>query len=197
MIFQRNKAGFVGQYENVLYTYSAQVTRENSVEEILENIMAFFNNKIASDFLKYDYNSETHQLRIWSESKDVRSDTNYVHGFLFSIDGGNRTRFENLARFLNFPESQLPYLIVLRSEFIFDNVWDRKILHVHSSIANTTPHNYLGHEGEFYPTLSKFYKWTSKSKIFRVWTSFDRKTPVKLWYQPFLIQLQLSASCHR
>jgi DNA modification methylase len=88
-------------------------------------------------------------------------------------------------------------LATFKTSHTFDNVWDRRTLYIHSTIANTTPYNYLGHDNEFYQTPSKLYKWTSKSKTFRVWTSFDGETAVKLYWQPFLLQFQLIASCYR
>jgi hypothetical protein len=76
-------------------------------------------------------------------------------------------------------------------------VWDRRDLYVHASFANTTPWNYLGSCGEFYMTPSKFYKWTSKSNEFRIWFSFDAKTPQGLYWEQVIIQLQMLANVMR
>jgi hypothetical protein len=77
--------------------------------------------------------------------------------------------------------------------YVFQNVWNRKILYVHSSIANTAPCNYLGHDGEFYEQPSKQYKWTSHSSMFQIWFSVDTKTPMTLYHQPVQISFQLQA----
>jgi hypothetical protein len=75
----------------------------------------------------------------------------------------------------------------------FNNVWNRRHLYIHLSITNTVPYNYLGGMGEFYITPSKFYKWISKSNIFRLWVTLNGQKPVHLYWQPFIVQFQLLA----
>jgi hypothetical protein len=189
-------AGTYTMLSSVLY--DIQVTAANGLEEILDNLVTKVNNDIKDDFLKYVYNTETRQVKFWTDKVDTRDALNHFYQFKFVHVGvSDLPRYQNLGRLLNFPVEKLAYVQAPKSEFVFDNVWDRRNLFIHSSIANTTPYNYLGHDNEFYEIPSKLYKWTSKSKSFRVWVSVNGETPVKLYWQPFLLQLQLSASCHR
>jgi hypothetical protein len=103
--------------------------------------------------------------------------------------------FPYLCQFFNMPDSNIDYVKNWTTKMTFLNVWDRRTIFIHTSIANTTPYNYLGHDNEFYTTPSKLYKRTSKSKTFRVWVSFNGETPVIVYHQPFVLQFQLIASC--
>jgi hypothetical protein len=187
-------------YAPLFHEVSIQVTSSNNFEEIIDTIIASFNQKTGSQYLKYEYNSKTHQLKIWTDKEDNNGTEfhQYKYKFRFINNTYKPEIYENIYHLFNIPKDNsniLPNTYV--TELTFDNVWDRRTLYIHSSIAITTPYNYLGNDNEFYQTPSKLYKWTSKSKTCRVWTSFVGKTPVKLYHQPFLIQFQLSASCHR
>jgi hypothetical protein len=101
---------------------------------------------------------------------------------------------QNFNKILNTPGNLIDSGNVFSSVKHFPNVWDRRQLYVHCSIANTAPCNYLGHDGEFYDQPTKLYKWTSKSSTIRIWFSFDTKTPVQLYHQPVQISFQLLAT---
>jgi hypothetical protein len=187
------------EYSELGEEIEIQVTAANNFEEIIDNIISTFNGKLASTYLKYEYNAKTHHLRIWCDKTD---DNDYfgIKQYYFKIYRliYKQEVFQNIFHLLNIPLDRKDLLPdQWYPEINFDNIWDRRNLYIHSSIANTTPYNYLGHDNEFYQTPSKLYKWTSKSKTCRIWISFDGQTPVKLYHQPFLIQFQLIASCYR
>jgi hypothetical protein len=186
-------------YELKTANIEMQVTAANNFEEIIDNIISTFNEKAGSDYLQYEYNTVTRQLRIWTTKTDDNGlFGQYYYQFKFYKAAYKQEVYLNLCHLFNIPIDRINLLQdKWMKDITFDNVWDRRNLYIHSSIANTTPYNYLGHDNEFYQTPSKLYKWTSKSKTCRVWTSFDGKTPVKLYHQPFLLQFQLIASCHR
>jgi hypothetical protein len=89
-------------------TYEIQVTTANSLEEILDNFIQKINILLKDEWLKYDYNPETRQLKIWTEAFDTR-DTLH-HTYKFRVDRftlAELPRFNNLARLLNFPLEKL------------------------------------------------------------------------------------------
>jgi hypothetical protein len=115
--------------------------------------------------------------------------------FRFTWVTDKTNKFLNLFKIFNISPQDIDADIfqTFHQQKVFKNVRNRRNLYIHSSIANTVPYNYLGRMGEFYMTPSKFYKWTSKSSIFRLWVTLNGQKPVHLYWQPFIVQFQLLA----
>ena len=55
------------------------------------------------------------------------------------------------------------YLDTIRTEFEFQNVWNRESLFVHASFVNGTSFQVLSKNGEFYTKPSKMYRFNGNS----------------------------------
>jgi hypothetical protein len=198
---QGNTPAVVGAkavYDIISLPIKMQITHLNSLEEIIDSIVSLVNANYKEEFLQYNYDVKTSRLEIYTNYKNNEQFFG-IHNLVFRITPvpGLDEIFGNLCQLLNLPSDYKNKFQNWTQTMEFPHVWNRRTLYIHSTIANTTPYNYLAHDNEFYQTPSKLYKWTSKSKTFRVWVSFDGQIPVVLYHQPFLIQLQMIASCHR
>jgi hypothetical protein len=125
------------------------------------------------------------------ETSELIFECDPKYTFEFKKVENNGEGLENWFKFLNVPISKMDnYVTKPTSMMKFQNVWNMKQLYVHSSIANTAPYNYLGHEDEFYQTPTKLYKWTSHSNTIRIWFSLNPKKTFHLYWQPVHISFQ-------
>jgi hypothetical protein len=157
-----------------------------SLEDIMEYIITEINQNTPELGAVFEYNSLTGELHIFC-------DNDYT--FEFTQNNGYDELFNNWLKVLNISSDEMDaYTDQAWNNITFKNVWNRRELYVHCSVANTAPCNYLGHSGEFYDTPTKLYKWTSKSSTIRIWFSVDTNTPFLLYHQPVQISFQLLAT---
>jgi hypothetical protein len=171
---------------NTTDTIISTTLTDNSLETILTNMILEINfNTFGLEAIFY-YNALTSELTIAYDNQFT---------FQFSQVGLNLESFRNWFKILNISEDEMNNYANTPWNFLqLKNVWNGRELYVHCSVANTAPYNYLGHDGEFYDTPTKLYKWTSKSSIINIWFSFNTKTPVQLYWQPVQISFQLLAT---
>ena len=76
---------------------------------------------------------------------------------------------------------------------IFNNVWDRKTLYIHSDVVTNTNYLLMDREGTFYRKPSKIYQYNYNGNVFHIWLSFDGKTKADLLYENVEIALAFFA----
>jgi hypothetical protein len=182
----------------------------------LESILTYMGNEVNKQIealplppaipvnFRMDYDSTKFQVRM-----SVNDDAVANYTFFISWIGTNTQSINNFWKILNVTVDEMNILgqaPAARQLREFENVWNRRDLYVHADFANTTPYNYLGHNGEFYMTPSKLYKWTSKSNDIKFWFSLGysinefritEMKPINLLWEQAVIQLQLLATVMR
>ena len=189
------------------------VTSENSVDEIVHEITRQMNEIIK----KYNDNpivnpdSDRFQgfeivgMCYQSEKKDGSLSVTWIpHGsytpsgkgatngykMYYNIIDGFRNCYTNFFKFFNQNESTTS---VISEKIVFNNVWDRKTLYIHSDVVTNTNYLLMDREGTFYRKPSKIYQYNYNGNVFRIWVSFDGKTRANLLYENVEIALAFFA----
>ena len=77
----------------------------------------------------------------------------------------------------------------MKSDFEFQNVWNRESLFVHASFVTGTSFQVLGKNGEFYTKPSKMYRFNGNSPDFYFELSYDGIHPIRHKFARFIVQL--------
>ena len=120
------------------------------------------------------------------------SDKGATNGYKmhYNIIDGFRNCYTNFFKFFNQNESTTS---VISEKIVFDNVWDRKTLYIHSDVVTNTNYLLMDREGTFYRKPSKIYQYNYNGNVFRIWLSFDGKTRANLLYENVEIALAFFA----
>jgi hypothetical protein len=91
----------------------------------------------------------------------------------------------------NAPVDRRPAYIdpVIRDDWVFPNVWDRRALFFHASFVTNAAFHYLGRAGDFYTTLSKIYQAQFGPDSFEIHVSQDGINPIDIGYESFTVEL--------
>lgn len=189
------------------------VTSENSVDEIVYEITkqmnAIIQNYNNSEIVDSD-NDRFQGVEIvgmcdQSEKKDGSLSVTWVaHGSYTPLGKSATIRydlycniiddfrhcFRNFLKFFNQDESTT---LVNGEKIVFDNVWDRKTLYIHSDVVKNTNYLLMDREGTFYRKPSKIYEHGYNGNVFHIWVSFDGKTRANLLYENVEIALTFYA----
>lgn len=189
------------------------VTSENSVDEIVYEITkqmnAIIQNYNNSEIVDSD-NDRFQGVEIvgmcdQSEKKDGSLSVTWVaHGSYTPLGKSATIRydlycniiddfrhcFKNFLKFFNQDESNV---WVNGEKIVFDNVWDRKTLYIHSDVVKNTNYLLMDREGTFYRKPSKIYEHGYNGNVFHIWVSFDGKTRANLLYENVEIALTFYA----
>ena len=113
------------------------------------------------------------------------------YSFIISNVSDFKKGMDNFCKFFNQPED---YLKSGKMEkIVFNNVWDRKTLYIHSDVVNNTNYLLMDREGTFYRKPSKVYQHNYNGNVFHIWVSFDGKTRAELLYENVEIALAFFA----
>ena len=107
-----------------------------------------------------------------------------------NIITGYNTCFNSFLKFFN---QEITESLIGYNEIIFENVWDRKTLYIHSDVVTNTNYLLMDREGTFYRKPSKIYQYNYNGNVFRIWLSFDGKTKASLLYENVEIALAFFA----
>ena len=166
------------------FAYRKVIPTNVSLYDVLNDVLAEFNNNSAELELRYEFNNRTNQLKFscWSTNLS-HLDTNYK--IRFNAAGDTTHPSIQLNRLLNQPEDYFPASTYYPT---FDNVWDRTTaLNFHASFVPFDNYQNIG---------TVFDKWnnpiiyqdTNTSPLFNVWITSDLKTPIKLLYETFIFR---------
>ena len=191
------------------------VTSENSVDEIVHEMTKQMNAVVQNYNENIGENAGSNYDRFrgveivgmcdQSEKKDGSLSVTWVaHGsytpsgksatirymLYCDIIDGFRNCFKNFLKFFNQDESNV---WVNGEKIVFDNVWDRKTLYIHSDVVKNTNYLLMDREGTFYRKPSKIYEHGYNGNVFHIWVSFDGKTRANLLYENVEIALTFYA----
>lgn len=136
--------------------------------------------------LMYEYNEKENRLKLYMKSLD--SNNNLI--FNFNGDHDSLPDLIEFLEFLNQPtdEEHIKILHDMTCEKIFDNVWSRDRLYVHSSFS-TSHRKYIGKRGDFYQNMNLLYPLPSNESMFHIFFTSDGKKTILIRYCNFDIQL--------
>lgn len=191
------------------------VTSENSVDEIVYEITKQMNAIIQNYNENLGENAKSDNDRFrgveivgmceQSEKKDGSLSVTWIphgsytpeskgatNGYMmnYNIIDGFRKCFRNFLKFFNQDESTA---FVSDKKIVFDNVWDRKTLYIHSDVVTNTNYLLMDREGTFYRKPSKIYQHNYNGNVFHIWVSFDGKTKANLLHENVEIALAFFA----
>ena len=191
------------------------VTSENSVDEIVHEITKQMNAVVQNYNVNIGNNAGTDYDRFQgveivgmcdqSEKKDGSLSVMWISHGSYTPEGksatiryvlycdiidGFRNCFRNFLKFFNQDESTAS---VNGGKIVFDNVWDRKTLYIHSDVVKNTNYLLMDREGTFYRKPSKIYEHGYNGNVFHIWVSFDGKTRANLLYENVEIALTFYA----
>ena len=137
--------------------------------------------------LMYEYDEKQNQLKLYA-----REYTNNKKGnpMKFNFNGSFDADLIEFLEFLNQPTDDETFhkLKLYTDVMIFDNVWNRDRLYVHSSFS-TSHRKYIGKRGDFYQHMNLLYPLPSNESIFHIFFTSDGKKPILIRYCNFDIQL--------
>lgn len=215
--FTKTKSGVTVTTETTEYPkgeVKLNVTSENSVDEIVYEITRQMNTII-----------QKHNETVTSKSDDNRFQNSEILGVCGSLnkDGslyvkwqphGSYTPNENKTtgykiyfkiaskcekcynNFLKFFNQEITDYSKGDKIIIFNNVWDRKTLYIHSDVVTNTNYLLMDREGTFYRKPSKIYQYDYNGNVFHIWLSFDGKTKADLLYENVEIALAFFADVY-
>ena len=194
------------------------VTNENSVEEVIHEITSQmgviirkYNETVTTDS-NNDRFKNSYMVGFCKQSTKNDGSLNFVltpRGS-YTPKGHNQTteyRFKidkiknynegliDFCKFFNQPENCFDDEASV-NKLIFDNVWDRKTLYIHSDVVTNTNYLLMDREGTFYRKPSKIYQYDYIGNVFHIWLSFDGKTKANLLYENVEIALAFFADVY-
>lgn len=194
------------------------VTSENSVEEVIHEITRQMNviiqnyNRTVTANTINDRFKNSYMVGMCRQSTKNDGSVNIVwtsrgsyspkekpltttYRFKFSNISNYDDGLIDFCKFFNQPENYLnnmSYVIAI----LFDNVWDRKTLYIHSDVVTNTNYLLMDREGTFYRKPSKIYQYNYNGNVFHIWLSFDGKTKANLLYENVEIALAFFADVY-
>lgn len=159
-------------------------------EEFLINLQQKFNayaeqQNFENLQLRYTYERKSDgslscNIRVFDSQEDTYADVKLEKVKVMDLG------IKNLNRYLNQPiDRQYDWA----NSVVFDNVWDRRALYFHADFVSHAYHNLLCRNGESYYKPSKVYTYAGCNDQFRIWYSFDGKTPANLLHEDFELEL--------
>ena len=137
--------------------------------------------------LMYEYDEKLNRLKLFVRNYDEEKKGMLMR---FNIRGSFDSDLKEFLEFLNQPtdEESLEALKDYTYEMVFDNVWSRDRLYVHSSFS-TSHRKYIGKRGDFYQNMNLLYPLPSNESVFHVFFTSDGKKTILIRYCNFDIQL--------
>ena len=139
--------------------------------------------------LMYEFNEKENRLRLYMRTENDANNEPKLK-FKFTVSKVPESDLVEFLEFLNQPTDaeHINYLKTETSEMVFDNVWSRDRLYIHSSFS-TSHRKYIGKRGDFYQNMNLLYPLPSNESIFHVFFTSDGKKTILIRYCNFDIQL--------
>ena len=158
---------------------------------VISDFLGLIKNRVEKDLrdepiaFDWGYNYRDQELYISITSKDDIHARKY--GMRFVVDRDYED--ESQCGIIELLNTTYEYLETIRTEFDFQNVWNRESLFVHASFVNGTSFQVLGKNGEFYTKPSKMYRFNGNSPDFYFELSYDGIHPIPHKFARFIVQL--------
>lgn len=157
---------------------------------IISDLMLTIKNRVEKDLkdepidFSWYYNYRNQDLSLAVFEKETMEDK---YGMQFQVD--SEFEEESACGMVELLNTTYSYLSTIKSEFNFENVWNRESLFVHASFVNGTSFQVLGKNGEFYTKPSKMYRFNGNSPDFYFELSYDGIHPIPHKFARFVVQL--------
>ena len=139
--------------------------------------------------LSYEYDEKTCQLKLYM--RDTTTNKKYYFAFNYTLDSIKGPDLDEFLKFLNLPKHSSSESLLMRAsttEKVFNNVWSRDRLYIHSSFS-TSHRKYIGKRGDFYQNMNLLYPLPSNESIFHIFFTSDGQKHIPIRHCNFDIQL--------